>query len=108
MSTIIEKIHQKLGTGPALNELAEKLSLSELNTFLLELFRLKTRQVDPAQLLRQFGANRFVTPAAVDTLAILQTELDWLKYANEQQFQPLTLSPLAPLGAHKLGNQDTK
>ena len=108
MSTIIEKIHRKLGTGPALTELAEKLSLSELNTFLLELFRLKTRQVDPAQLLRQFGANRFVTPAAVDTLAILQTELDWLKYANEQQFQPLTLSPLAPLGAHKLGNQDTK
>ena len=47
MSTIIEKIHRKLGTGPALTELAEKLSLSELNTFLLELFRLKTRQVPP-------------------------------------------------------------
>ena len=63
MNKVLEKIHRKLGAGPALSELAEKLSLSELNTFLLELFRLKTRQVDPAQLLRQFGANRFVTPA---------------------------------------------
>ena len=99
MQKIIEKIHQKLGAGPALTELSEKLSRPELNTFLLELFRLKAGQVNPAQLLRQFSANRFTTPAAVDSLAIRQTELDWLKYAQGQQFHPLTLSPLAPLGA---------
>jgi len=99
MSKIIEKIHQKLGPGPALAELAEKLSLSELNTFLLELFRLKAGQVAPAQLLRQFSENRFAAPAAVDALALRQTELDWLKVAKERQFQPLALSPLAPLGA---------
>ncbi|MCB0564445.1 MAG: hypothetical protein KDD01_08730 [Phaeodactylibacter sp.] len=99
MNKVLEKIHRKLGAGPALAELAEQLSLSELNTFLLELFRLKTRQVAPAQLLRQFASNRFVTPAAVDSMALRQIELDWLKYAQEQYFHPLTLSPLAPFGA---------
>ncbi|MCB0550971.1 MAG: hypothetical protein KDD19_25600 [Phaeodactylibacter sp.] len=97
MSKILEKIHYKLGAGPVLSKLAEELSLSELNTFLLELFRLKARQAEPAHLLRQFSENRFTRPAAVDTLAIRQTELDWLRYARERQFQPLTLSPLAPL-----------
>ncbi len=99
MSKVIEKIHQKLGHGPPLTELAEKLSLSELNTFLLELYRLKAAQVEPAWLLRQFGQNRFVSPAAVDSLALRQTELDWLKYAREYNFHPLTLSPLAPLAS---------
>ena len=97
MSKIIEKIHRKLGDGAVLSELAENISTSELNTFLLELFRRKAGQVEPAQLLRQFGGNRFVTPASVDTLALRHTELEWLKFAQEQQFLPLTLSPLAPL-----------
>lgn len=97
MDKIIEKIHRKLGSGPALTALAEKLSPSELNTFLLELFRLKAAQVGPAQLLRQFSENRFTAPAAVDALALRQTELDWLQYARERRFHPLTLSPLAPL-----------
>ena len=99
MNKVLEKIHRKLGAGPALAELAEQLSLSELNTFLLELFRRKAEHIKPAHLLRQFGENRFVTPASVDTLALRQTELDWLKYAQEQYFHPLTLSPLAPFGA---------
>lgn len=99
MNKVLEKIHRKLGAGPALAELAEKLSLSELNTFLLALFRRKAEHIKPAHLLRQFGENRFVTPASVDTLTLRQTELDWLKYAQEQYFHPLTLSPLAPFGA---------
>ncbi len=98
MGKIIEKIHQKLEADSLLSRMARKLSLSELNSFLLELFRRKAAEESPARLLRQFCANRFVRPAEVDTLCIRQTELDWLRYASERQFQPITLSPLAPLG----------
>lgn len=98
MEKILDTIHRKLGAGPILDRLAEKISPSELNTFLLELFRRKAAQVQPARLLRQYGQNRFVAPAAADTLALRQTELDWLRFAEEHRFHPLTLSPLAPLG----------
>lgn len=99
MQKLIDKIHRKLGLGPVLEKLGEKLSPSELNTFLLELFRRKSEQTNPARLLRQFQTSRFVTPAEVNTLQLRQTELEWLQYAAEHQYQPLTLSPLAPLGA---------
>lgn len=98
MQKLIEKIHRKLGLGPVLEKLDEKLSPSELNTLLLELFRRKAEQTDPARLLRQFESNRFVTPAEVNTLQLRQTELEWLHFIAGHGYQPLTLSPLTPLG----------
>nr|WKN37438.1 hypothetical protein K4G66_01780 [Tunicatimonas sp. TK19036] len=99
MSKIIKKIQQKLGYSSLLTDLCTKLSGTEFNSLMLELFRERTNTLTPAQLLQQFSSNRFVLPALVDPLAMMEMELEWLRFAKKHQFQPLALSPLAPLGS---------
>ena len=78
--------------------LTESLSPSEVNTLLLEVFHRQTRRLTPAQVLAAYRQNRFVRPAAIDPVAFREFELLWVKAAQERGFEPLELSPLAPLG----------
>jgi len=95
---IMKNILKKLSSEKMLQDLDENLSLSELNSFLLELFRRKAKKIKPARVFGQFRNNRFVHPSGVDTLEILKTELEYLTYAASKGFKPLRLSLLAPLG----------
>lgn len=81
---------------PAL--LSQHLSSSELNSLLLEVFQQKTAQIMPADLLRAYQQNRFVRPAEVGALGFAEWSLDWLRAARAAGFEPLELSPVAPLG----------
>ncbi|MEQ9442034.1 MAG: hypothetical protein RIG62_23545 [Cyclobacteriaceae bacterium] len=99
MNKIIEKIQQKLGHPSLLSDLNKKLSGTEFNSVLLELFRRRAASVSPSQLMQQFTTNRFVAPSSVEPLAMKALELECLQFAQERQFEPLILSPLAPLGS---------
>jgi hypothetical protein len=79
--------------------LAERLSGSELSSLLLEVFDQRTRNGSPEQLLRQYQANRFVQPATVEMIGLLQLEMDSLLFLRDREFQPLELSPAAVLGS---------
>ncbi len=98
MNNISNLLAEKMGYTNLLNDLSEKLSASELNTLLLELFRTRAKKLTPAALLRQFEKNRFASPSAVDTIDFKEFELRCLKLAKGKGFIPVTLSPLAPLG----------
>lgn len=76
-----------------------KLSSSELNSFLLELFRIRTQKISPPELLQLFKTNRFVSLADTDIIKMKEIEVEWLKYARSRNYIPLHLSPLAPLGS---------
>jgi hypothetical protein len=97
MKNISNLIAEKKGYTQLLNEL-EKLSGSELNSLLLELFRNRTKKISPAELLKQFEKNRFAAPSSVDPIIFKQLELKCLKIAAEKIFSVVTLSPLTPLG----------
>ncbi|MEM1120317.1 MAG: hypothetical protein AAGJ18_07690 [Bacteroidota bacterium] len=98
MRKIIEKSLLKLvGSTNILADLA-KLPSSELNSFLLELFHLKSQKINPVDLVKKFDNNRFVVPNDVDLIQLKTLEIECLKYAKEHEFEPVTLSPLTPLG----------
>lgn len=99
MNPIISNIYEKLGTPGLAEAMAEKLSGTEFNSLLLEIFRRRADAVTPATLLKTWTENRFVQPSAVDAVQYRHTELDWLKNAAAAGFTPVTLSPVAPLGA---------
>lgn len=78
--------------------LIKKLSLSELNTFLLEIFRQKSQKLTPSALLENYANNRFVKPSELDPVVLAKLRLETLEMAASENFIPVELSPLAPLG----------
>ena len=96
MNKIIAKIQDKLSNKKNVLSELEKLSNSELNTFLLELFRIKSQNINPIETVKQFNKNRFVAPADTDIIKLKEIEIEWLKYAKEKEYKPVNLSPLAP------------
>jgi len=97
MPSVSSIISSKAGTDEILNTLAQ-LPGTELNSILLELFNRRTANVTPAEVLAQFNNNRFVAPSTLNAVDFKELELRWLKRAADVHFQPVILSPLAPLG----------
>lgn len=98
MNKILQKIYGRLSKDNFIDDIATKLSGTEFNSLMLEIFRKRSETIMPAQLLKEFEQNRFVQPAKTDTIKSREIELDWLKYADSRGFSVLTLSPLAPFG----------
>ncbi|HVX49566.1 MAG TPA: hypothetical protein VHB48_05385 [Chitinophagaceae bacterium] len=97
MKNISSIISSKTGN----NEILDKLSQmpgTELNSILLELFRNRVEELTPADVLKQFSNNRFVTPPGIDVIEYKELETVWLKQVSAKGFHPVQLSPLAPLG----------
>ncbi|NOU93017.1 hypothetical protein GC093_07190 [Paenibacillus sp. LMG 31456] len=98
-SKAIKRILDELGSHELLDVIRKKLSLSDLNTLLLELFRQRTMDSSYADLLKAYSENRFVQPAEVDPLALKRLELHMLRIAQQASYRAIQLSPVAPLGS---------
>ncbi|OXS62745.1 hypothetical protein B1A99_02515 [Cohnella sp. CIP 111063] len=93
------RLARLLGVDDPVGRLSRRLSASDLNSLLLDVFREKANSSSPADLLRRYEANRFVQPAAVDAIRLKQLELDTLTVARGLDYEPVQLSPLTPLGS---------
>lgn len=96
-SKIIERIERETGIPNLLSLLAEKISPTDLQSLLLEVYRQRAQRQSPAALLADYENNRFVRPATIDP----STLLDWEQVAYRAlptDFQSIVLSPVAPLG----------
>src|SRR5690348_9796678 len=99
MSQLLNKIISKLSKEKFIDQLAEEISGTEFNSLMLEIFRRRAESISPAALLKAFETNRFVRPSGADAIETRKWELEWLEFAREKNFQPMVLSPLAPLGS---------
>ena len=93
----IPGIERKLQHEGIIAKIADELTLSELNSFNLEIFRKMAGKVRPASLMANYGSNRFVRPSVIDPLLMLDLKKLILAKARNHGFIPLELSPLAPL-----------
>lgn len=99
MNKIIERIEYAAGIPGLSSILAEQLSPTDLQSLLLEVYRIRSGHVLPPTLLSEFKSNRFVRPSAIPPTALLR----WEQIAFTQlpqKFQPLVLSPVCPLGTN--------
>ncbi len=97
-SEITKGVTRRLGVPDLFEKLTEQISGSELNSLLLEILHQKTNQISPADLLKSYEENRFVKPVAYDWIPFIEWELELLRFAAKQNFAPLELSPVSPLG----------
>lgn len=96
---IIKHIAEKTGIPDIVDLLAQRLSGSELNSLLLEVFNKNCSSIPPAHLLKLYRANRFVQPSDTDMIGLLTLELRSLEFLQEHNFHPIELSPAAQLGS---------
>jgi hypothetical protein len=97
MSGIIERIERETKVPGLASLLAEKLDPTDLQSLLLEVYRLRAGQRSPAAVLADYARNRFVKPSPV----LPRRLLEWERAALAELppvFEPLILSPVCPLG----------
>lgn len=94
---LLERIVRESGVPELVEVLAERLSPTDLQSLLLEVFRRRAAQQTPAGLLERYARNRFVRPSAVSPQAM--AALDRLAFSlASPPFEPIELSPVCPLG----------
>ncbi|HEV2515588.1 MAG TPA: hypothetical protein VGV07_10085 [Devosia sp.] len=98
MSGIIERIERESGVEGLAEILAARLNPSDLQSLLIEVTRRRASRRSPAELLRDFATSRFFGVARPDRAALLAWEHLALSLC-EGRFEPVELSPVAPLGA---------
>jgi hypothetical protein len=98
MGSIGKIIAQRTGIDNLISILADKLSGTEMNSLLLEVFSRRAQQQTAPELLKQYEQNRFVQPAETDLIHLLEKSLQTLKCLSQHHFLPLQVSPLSQLG----------
>ncbi|MDF2674870.1 MAG: hypothetical protein K0R09_3138 [Clostridiales bacterium] len=98
-SEIIKSILEKSGSRDLLNILTRTLSASELNSLMMEVYKLRCDEITPTALMKAYEANKYVKPAFENPIKTKELELSMLKAAERFSFTPIELSPVAPLGA---------
>ncbi|GAA2289936.1 hypothetical protein GCM10010149_40990 [Nonomuraea roseoviolacea subsp. roseoviolacea] len=87
------------GAVPELLEaLAARLSPTDLQTLLLEVYRRRAAAVTPARLLHVYERNRFTRPSALDAGELARLEALVHGVLGSHAFTSVALSPLCPLG----------
>lgn len=99
MNKITERIEREAGVPGLVSILAERLTPTDLQSILLEVYRLRSRQRQPAAVLANYETNRFVRPSAVSPAQLVRWEQ--VAFAQlPQEFEALALSPVCPLGTN--------
>ncbi len=94
---IVERIQREVGDEELVEKLASRLSASDLQSLLIEVYRRRAEALAPRNLVEQYGRDLFVQPSAACPSELL--EFDRLAYSLlPEGFKPIELSPLAPLG----------
>lgn len=98
-SEIVKSILQKPENKDLLDILTKKLSFSELNSLMMEVYKLRCHEITPSNLIKSYESNKYVKPAMENPIKLKELELKILKAAEAFSFNPIELSPVAPIGA---------
>lgn len=96
-SKIIERIERDLGVAGLAEMLAERISLADLQSLLLEVYRQQAAQRTPARVLADHETNRFTRPSNLSPQVMLTWEQTAFS-ALAPDFEALDLAPVAALG----------
>jgi hypothetical protein len=95
---ILDRILRESDAPDLFNILAERLNPSDLQSLLLEVYRVRAVRQTPASLLAQYTLNRFVRPSRMSSRTILESDRLAFSLAAPL-FDPIELAPVCPLGA---------
>jgi hypothetical protein len=96
-SKIVHRIVRESNTPELMEVLTERISMTDLQSLLLEVYKRRAAKMSPAAVLKQYKENRFVRLAKISPQESI--ELDRLAYSLlPKGFEVYELSPVCPLG----------
>lgn len=101
MNKIIERIESQTGITGLVSILADQLSPTDLQSLLLEVYRVRSHRIQPSTILSDFESNRFVRPSALSPVSLLQWEQVAFSHLPSG-FEPLALAPVCPFGTNSV------
>lgn len=99
MNRAQRRILNEPAVASAFEVLANELSGSDLRSLLLAVASERASRVEPAGALRQLQLDRFCEPSDLDAVALATVGARAIELADDDYFDPVQLSPLAPFGA---------
>src|SRR5262245_2134632 len=99
MSKIVERIEREAGVPGLATILAERLTPTDLQSLLLEVYSQRSQRRRPATVMAEYAANRFVQLALVPPLSLVAWE-QAAYAALPPEFEPVALAPVCPLGTN--------
>jgi hypothetical protein len=97
MNKILERIEREAGVPGLATILVEHLDSTDLQSLLLQVYRMRSQRRQPSAIPADYQTNRFVRPAALSLVRLLEWER--VAFSNlPPEFEPIELSPVCPLG----------
>jgi len=97
----IERIERQTGVPDLVEMLAERLTPTDLQSLMLEVYRRRVARSTPADLLARHEQNRFTRASDLVPKAITSFEqLVWSLIP--ESYRAIELSPLCPLGTNSV------
>jgi hypothetical protein len=95
--SLLDRIVRESGVDDLLDVLSERLTPTDLQSVLLEVYRRRAAGRTAAEVLARYVDDRFVRPSPLRPDRLV--EFDRLAFRRlSQAFEPVELSPVAPLG----------
>lgn len=95
----LARVIRQVGGEQLLDVLAQELPGTDLTTLLLEVYRRRAAGQGAAEVMRRYGADRFVAPGSVSAVSLRRAE-EVMLGALPGGFDVVTLAPVVPLGTH--------
>ena len=96
----LHRVVRAAGVPDLVEALTERLSPTDLQTLLLEVYRRRAAAVTPSRLLARYEDNRFVVRSPVDPLDLARLEASAHDRLAAHGISSLALSPVTPLGTN--------
>jgi len=97
MDKMRDRIEREVELPGLVSLLAERLTATDLQSLLLEVYRLRAKRRGPTEVLTDYERNRFVRPSSASARRVLEWETIACSHLPVS-FELLALSPVAPLG----------
>jgi hypothetical protein len=96
---MLERIQREAGIPELIDTLVERLSPTDLQSLLLEVYRRRVVGVQPSQLLERYEQDRFVRPSVLEPGVLVEFDrLAWSLLPDH--YTAVELSPVCPLGTN--------
>ncbi len=93
----LQRLEREAGLPGLIDALSQRLSPTDLQSLMLEVYRRRALALTPKDVLRRYKESRFTRPSPLSTQAMLKVQ-NLANQALNEEFTAVELSPLAPLG----------